>query len=109
MNNMRISPTRPNVMATDASITGPINLGNPVEFTILELAETVIELTGSRSKTIWYPLPTDDPRQHRPDMSLAQSTLGWQPRVPLSVGLEKTITYFDRLLAENAHELAEIA
>ncbi|UXN61640.1 UDP-glucuronic acid decarboxylase family protein [Phyllobacterium zundukense] len=97
------------LMATEPSFTGPVNLGNPVEFTILELAEMVIQMTGSRSKTIRNPLPTDDPRQRRPDISLAQRELGWQPMVPLATGLEKTIHYFDRLLAEEAHELAEIA
>jgi UDP-glucuronate decarboxylase len=97
------------LMATDPSFTGPVNLGNPVEFTILELAEQVIKLTGSRSKTIRNPLPTDDPRQRRPDISLAQRELGWQPKVPLSIGLEKTICYFDRLLTEETHELAETA
>lgn len=97
------------LMATDPSFTGPVNLGNPGEFTILELAEQVIKLTGSRSTTICKPLPTDDPRQRRPDISLAQRELGWQPKVPLLVGLEKTIVYFDRLLAEEAVELAETA
>ena len=97
------------LMATEPSFTGPINLGNPVEFSILELAELVIQMTGSRSKTVRNPLPTDDPRQRRPDISLAQRELGWQPMVPLAVGLEKTIHYYDRLLAEEAHEFAEIA
>ena len=69
----------------------------------------VIKLTGSRSKTIRKPLPTDDPRQRRPDISLAQRELGWQPKVPLLIGLEKTIVYFDRLLTEEAVELAETA
>nr|WP_100002183.1 UDP-glucuronic acid decarboxylase family protein [Phyllobacterium zundukense] len=97
------------MMATEPSFTGPVNLGNPGEFTILELAQQVIKLTGSRSKTIYNPLPTDDPRQRRPDISLAGQELGWQPKIPLAIGLEKTIHYFDRLLAEQAHELAEIA
>lgn len=97
------------LMSTESSFTGPVNLGNPGEFTMLELAEQVIELTGSSSKTIHNPLPTDDPRQRRPDISLAWQELGWQPKIPLAVGLEKTIQYFDRLLAEEAHELAEIA
>jgi UDP-glucuronate decarboxylase len=97
------------LMATQPCFSGPVNLGNPVEFTIGQLAEQVISLTGSRSKTIQKPLPTDDPRQRRPDISLATRELGWQPTVPLVVGLEKTISYFDRLLAEEAHELAEIA
>lgn len=97
------------LMATDAAFTGPVNLGNPCEFTILELAELVIKLTGSRSKTIRKRLPTDDPRQRRPDITLAQRELGWQPMVPLATGLEKTIHYFDRLLGEEALELAETA
>ncbi|MBA8881466.1 UDP-glucuronic acid decarboxylase family protein [Phyllobacterium myrsinacearum] len=97
------------LMATGPSFTSPVNLGNPVEFTILELAEQVIKLTGSRSKTIQNPLPTDDPRQRRPDISLAQRQLGWQPMVPLTVGLEKTICYFDRLLTEQTYEFAGIA
>jgi UDP-glucuronate decarboxylase len=97
------------LMATEPCFSGPVNLGNPVEFTIGQLAEQVISLTGSRSKTIQKPLPTDDPRQRRPDISLAKRELGWQPTVPLVVGLEKTISYFDRLLAEEVHELAEIA
>ncbi|MDQ0323394.1 UDP-glucuronate decarboxylase [Pararhizobium capsulatum DSM 1112] len=97
------------LMAADASFIGPVNLGNPVEFTVLELAELVIKLTGSRSKTVRNPLPTDDPRQRRPDISLAQHRLGWKPVVPLATGLEKTISYFDRLLTEETHEFAEIA
>jgi len=97
------------LMATEPSFTSPVNLGNPVEFTILELAEQVIKLTGSRSKTIQNPLPTDDPRQRRPDISLAQRQLGWQPMVPLAVGLEKTICYFDKLLTEQTYEFAGIA
>lgn len=92
------------LMATEPSFTGPVNLGNPGEFTILELAEQVIKLTGSSSKTIRKPLPTDDPQQRRPDISLAQHKLGWQPLVPLSTGLERTICYFDRLLTVEAHE-----
>jgi nucleoside-diphosphate-sugar epimerase len=77
----------------------PVNLGNPGEFTIRQLAEKVIELTGSRSKLVFKPLPVDDPMQRKPDIRLAKKVLGWQPKVPLNVGLEKTIVYFDRLLA----------
>ena len=79
---------------------GPVNLGNPTEFTIRELAEEVIRLTGSRSKLETNPLPTDDPKQRRPDISLAISRLGWQPSVPLVEGLKKTIAYFDALLSK---------
>jgi len=80
------------------ALTGPINLGNPGEFTILELAETVREMTGSRSEIIFKTLPADDPRQRRPDISKAKQSLGWEPKVPLSEGLKKTIDYFDSLL-----------
>jgi len=80
------------------ALTGPINLGNPGEFTILELAQTVREMTGSRSEIIFKTLPADDPRQRRPDISKAKQSLGWEPKVPLSEGLKKTIDYFDSLL-----------
>ena len=79
-------------------VTGPINLGNPSEFTILELAEQVIELTGSKSEIVFNSLPTDDPRQRQPDISLAEETLGWKPKVALKEGLEKTIAYFEEVL-----------
>jgi len=95
------------LMASPASFLGPVNLGNPGEFTIRELAEQVIELTGSASRVVHRPLPADDPQQRRPDISLAKRELNWQPHVPLSVGLTETIRYFDRLLA--GAELAEIA
>jgi UDP-glucuronate decarboxylase len=88
------------LMNTPDSFTGPLNLGNPGEFTIRELAEKVIDLTGSRSKLIFKPLPVDDPLQRQPDIRLAKKVLKWQPKVPLKLGLEKTITYFDQLLAE---------
>jgi UDP-glucuronate decarboxylase len=87
------------LMATDADVTGPINLGNPGEFSMLELAQMVIELTGSRSKIEHRALPVDDPRQRRPDITKAKATLGWQPTTPLREGLIKTIAYFDDLLA----------
>lgn len=86
------------MMATNDDVTGPINIGNPGEFTILELAEKVIEMTGSSSKIVRLPLPSDDPKQRRPDISLAKSTLDWEPKIKLEDGLAKTITYFDQLL-----------
>ncbi|WP_454854756.1 UDP-glucuronic acid decarboxylase family protein [Rhizobium binxianense] len=95
------------LMASPSSLTGPVNLGNPGEFTIRELAEQVIELTGSRSKIIHRPLPVDDPRQRRPDISLAMQELGWRPTVDLTNGLMRTIGYFDALLTRPAVELAE--
>lgn len=83
------------MMATDEDFTGPVNLGNPNEFTMLELARRVIELTGSASKIIHKPLPADDPRQRRPDISLARQRLGgWSPDIQLKDGLVKTIEYF---------------
>ncbi|MSO88710.1 MAG: SDR family oxidoreductase [Rhodospirillaceae bacterium] len=87
------------MMAAPDSLTGPVNLGNPGEFTIAELAETVIRLTGSRSKTVNKPLPEDDPLQRCPDISLAKSALGWEPKVPLEEGLGRTIAYFKKALA----------
>ena len=77
---------------------GPVNLGNPGEFTMLELAEKVIEMTGASSKTVFRPLPQDDPVQRKPDIRLAYEKLGWQPSVPLEQGLEKTIAYFRSIL-----------
>lgn len=86
-------------MATPADFTGPMNLGNPGEFSMIELAEMVLELTGSKSQLVRNPLPQDDPKQRRPDISLAQETLaGWAPRTPLREGLGRTIDYFDGLL-----------
>lgn len=86
------------LMATADEVTGPINLGNPNEFTIRELAETVIEMTGSKSELRFMPLPSDDPKQRQPDISLARSTLDWEPGTLLREGLIKTISYFDKLL-----------
>jgi UDP-glucuronate decarboxylase len=80
-------------------LRAPLNLGNPEEFTILELAELVLELTGSRVAPVFRPLPSDDPMQRCPDIGSAQAQLGWKPTVPLREGLEKTIVYFDRLLS----------
>lgn len=90
------------LMDSERGFTGPVNLGNPGEFTIRQLAETVIEMTGSRSQLSFEALPADDPTQRKPDISLAQGKLGWQPDVPLREGLEKTIAYFRSLLAEAA-------
>jgi UDP-glucuronate decarboxylase len=77
-----------------------VNLGNPREFSILELAEVVIKLTKSKSKIVFQPLPTDDPKQRKPDIALAKERLGWEPTVPLNQGLEKTIKYFENFLKE---------
>ena len=88
------------LMESHKSITGPINMGNPSEFTIIELAELVIKLTSSRSKLKFKPLPEDDPKQRQPDISLAKSKLNWTPKVPLEEGLNKTITYFKNLLGK---------
>lgn len=89
------------MMETADEVTGPVNLGNPGEFTILQLAENVIELTGSKSRIVRMPLPADDPRQRKPDISLARRLLDWEPVTPLREGLTRTIEYFDRLLAED--------
>ncbi|MCG6968240.1 MAG: SDR family oxidoreductase [Gammaproteobacteria bacterium] len=86
------------LMNSKDSFTGPVNTGNPGEFTIKELAEHVITLTGSKSKLIFKPLPSDDPRQRQPNIELARKELGWEPKVALKEGLIKTIAYFDELL-----------
>lgn len=88
-------------MDSEAPFTGPMNMGNPGEFTIRQLAEMVIELSGSRSKIINEPLPADDPRQRRPDISLARKMLGWEPKVQLKDGLAKTIAWFDKSLSSH--------
>jgi UDP-glucuronate decarboxylase len=82
------------LMETGDEVTGPVNVGNPVEFTIRQLAELVIRLTGSKSKIIFEPLPADDPMQRKPDIEKAKSLLNWEPKVPLEEGLKKTIAYF---------------
>jgi UDP-glucuronate decarboxylase len=89
-------------MNAPASLTGPINLGNPGEFTMKQLAEMTIKLTGSRSNLTYAPLPQDDPRQRRPDISQAQRELGWSPNIPLREGLARTIAYFEGLLSSGA-------
>lgn len=88
------------LMNSPDDFTGPVNLGNPVEFTILELAEKVIELTGSKSGIVFKPLPADDPRQRQPDISLAKEKLNWQPAIPLEEGLKKTIEYFKKQIVD---------
>lgn len=88
-------------MSTPDDFTGPVNIGNPGEFTMIELAEQVLSLTGSKSRLKHLPLPADDPKQRRPDISVAKAALnGWEPKVPLAEGLKKTIAYFDQLLGE---------
>jgi len=86
------------LMDSGPEITGPINLGNPVEFTVRELAALVIALTGSRSKIVHEPLPHDDPKQRKPDISLAKAQLGWEPRISLDQGLRQTIAYFEKAI-----------
>ena len=86
------------LMATPDAFTGPVNLGNPTEFTIRQLAEKVIALTGTSSKLVFKPLPADDPKQRQPDITLARQELGWQPTIELEEGLKKTIAYFDEFL-----------
>jgi UDP-glucuronate decarboxylase len=90
------------LMATADAVTGPINLGNPGEFTIAQLAGKIIELTGSRSRIVHRPKPQDDPRQRRPDISRAKDELSWAPRTPLHDGLLRTIEYFEKLLTDEA-------
>ena len=88
------------LMDTDSAVTGPMNIGNPGEFTIRELAEKTISLTGSKSKLVQLPLPEDDPRQRQPDITQAKKVLEWEPKVPLEEGLERTIQYFRSRLPE---------
>ena len=88
------------LMDTPETVTGPINIGNPDEFSMLQLASLVIEMTGSRSRIVHRPKPEDDPRQRRPDISQARTVLNWQPKTPLKEGLKRTIDYFDQLLSD---------
>ena len=87
------------MMDSPAEFIGPVNIGNPGEFTMLELAEAILKLSGSKSKLIFEPLPADDPKQRQPDIALAKAKLGWQPKVALEDGLKETIAYFRQLLA----------
>jgi UDP-glucuronate decarboxylase len=88
------------LMATGPEVTGPINLGNPHEVNILELAETILRLSGSRSRLRFLPLPTDDPRQRKPDIGAAEGALDWRPKVSLEDGLKATIDYFRTILRQ---------
>jgi UDP-glucuronate decarboxylase len=90
------------LMNSPDDLTGPVNLGNSGEFTMVELAEAVRELTGSSSELVHEPLPLDDPRQRQPDIALARERLEWEPKVPLREGLAPTIAYFDALLSASA-------
>ena len=96
------------LMAAPDDVTGPINLGNPVETTVAELAHKIIALIGSRSKIERRPLPVDDPVQRCPDISRARDILNWEPRVPLDTGLERTIAYFDRLLTDAGEKTTQV-
>ena len=89
------------LMDTPDDFLGPVNMGNPGEFTIRELAEVIIEMTGSTSEIIEKPLPPDDPKQRKPDITLAKEKMGWEPTITLRAGLEPTIAYFDRLIKDN--------
>jgi UDP-glucuronate decarboxylase len=89
------------LMHTTDDVTGPINIGNPGEFTILELAEMIIKLTNSSSRIIHQPLPQDDPKQRQPDISSATNKLGWKPKVALREGLLKTIAYFEQIVGRS--------
>lgn len=88
------------IMATDDDFVGPVNIGNPGEFTILELAEKVIDFIGSKSRIVNKPLPMDDPTRRRPEITLAREKLGWEPKIELNAGLRRTIDYFEKLLSE---------
>jgi UDP-glucuronate decarboxylase len=92
------------LMDSPEDLTGPVNIGNPDELTMIGLARTVIEITGSRSKLVMEPLPVDDPKQRQPDIRIAREKLGWAPTVPLTAGLERTIAYFKRLLSAETAE-----
>jgi UDP-glucuronate decarboxylase len=86
------------LMDSPADFTGPVNIGNPVEFTMLELAENVIRLVGGKSTLTFHPLPSDDPRQRQPNITLAKEKLDWQPKVALEDGLKETIAYFRKIV-----------
>jgi UDP-glucuronate decarboxylase len=88
------------LMASPDSVVGPINLGNPIEYSMLQLAKTILDLTGSRSRIVHRPLPQDDPRQRQPNITKAKELLGWMPMMSLKEGLIKTIAYFEDLLGE---------
>lgn len=87
------------LMDSPPELTGPVNLGNPEEYTIRQLAELIIAATGSRSQLVLKPLPEDDPKQRRPDIGLAQKHLAWNPSVPVATGIDRTVAYFREVLA----------
>ncbi len=89
------------IMNTEDDFTGPVNCGNPCEYTMLELAELIIKLTNSKSEIAFKPLPHDDPKQRKPDISLAKSKLNWKPKIPLDEGIQKTIDYFSKIINKN--------
>jgi UDP-glucuronate decarboxylase len=91
------------MMVSDKNVTGPINMGNPGEFTMVELAQAILKQVGGQSQLVFKPLPQDDPKQRRPDITLAKQHLNWEPKVNLDAGLEKTIAYFKRFLAAYEH------
>jgi len=91
------------LMKTEKGVTGPMNLGNPIEYTILEIAEIIIDQIGSKSKIIFEHLPEDDPKQRQPDISFAKSELNWEANTQLKEGLKKTIQYFDQTLSNNVN------
>lgn len=95
------------LMNSPEDITGPLNIGNPREFTILELAEQILAITGSKSKIVKQPLPEDDPKQRQPDITLAEKLLGWRPTIELAEGLRRTIPYFEALLREHGKNLQD--
>jgi UDP-glucuronate decarboxylase len=97
------------LMGTPADVTGPVNLGNPQELTVRELASSILRLTGSSSTLVYKPLPSDDPRRRRPDIALANEMLGWRPTASLEMGLLKTVEYFDRLLRTPGVKVAAVA
>lgn len=97
------------LMGDQSAIHTPVNLGNPVEFTVRELAEQIVSMTGSSSKIVYRQLPIDDPRQRRPDITVAKRELGWEPSVALTDGLKSTVSYFERQLVRPSGELVEVA
>jgi UDP-glucuronate decarboxylase len=97
------------LMYSEPAIHTPVNIGNPGEFTVRELAERIVAMTGTRSKIVYHQLPVDDPRQRRPDISVAKKELGWEPTVALEDGLTSTIAYFERLLTKTSAKLVEAA
>ncbi len=95
-------------MNAPEAISGPINIGNPTEYRVLDLANEVLRLTGSRSTIVHKPLPSDDPKQRRPDIARAKEFLGWQPRTALEEGLKATIAYFDSTLSKDPHSVTDV-